>query len=122
MNNQNTCSSEKHAIRGHNLDMRVASDQYREREMDYIHHQRQIQQLHKQGQNDSQESDPKTPPFAKMSKTRFDETRPDQCTGVGSFMTQNTSNQNVSSFTGRHQAHSGRPVDQFCMQTASPFN
>lgn len=40
MNNQNTCSSEKLAPRGHNLDMRVASEQYREKEFEFMQQQR----------------------------------------------------------------------------------
>ena len=48
MNNQNTSSSEKQHIRGHNLDMRVAHDQYRMREIEYMHNQGHYRQLHHQ--------------------------------------------------------------------------
>ena len=37
MNQQNTSSSEKNGVRGHNLDMRMQTDNFRPREYEMMH-------------------------------------------------------------------------------------
>lgn len=104
-------SSEKQAIRGHNLDMRVATDQFRMRELKYL-----------QNQSSSQE-ELKTPPFAKTGKSRGpDDSRADMGTAVGSFMTQHTSNHQMSSYNRGHHMGTGRQMEQYPRHSISPFN
>lgn len=125
MNSQTVPREDKQPVRGHNLDMRVQAEQQRMRDIEFMNgqgHFRNYQQYDQMTNSQEEMSNPRTPPFAKISKPRMDESRDNYCTGVGSFMTQHSTNHQPSSLNAKHQMGMNRGTDQYQMQSVSPFN
>lgn len=120
MHQQNTTSTEKMAMRGHNLDMRMQSDMFKVRDFEMMYHQGQFRQSHFA---DSYEdlSNPRTPPYAKITRQRLEDQRQEYFTGAGSFVTQPSTQYGPINVNHRNQM--GRSSnDQFQFQTVSPYD